>query len=71
LIDEGALVTEQHVLVSDGDDVVVKRAGVDGGGILLDEDGSRRVEAVQARNRLRRLARLSGGEAGGRASGRV
>src|SRR5204862_816785 len=53
------LMREQGALVGDRDDVVVERAGGDRCGGLLDEKGARRIEPVQARDRLARLAMLT------------
>ena len=50
---------EEHVGVADGDHVIVKHAGVDGGGILLREQDSLRVQLVQPRHGLRRFQCLS------------
>ena len=61
--DEGLVVVEKHILVADGDDVVVKHAGVDRPGRLLREDRVVPAQLMQPRHGLERLQRLPGGEA--------
>ena len=53
---------EERALVRDRNDVVMKSARRDCLFGLLDEKGSRRIEAVRARDRLACLAVLAGGE---------
>ena len=60
-VGEGEFVGEQHALVGDGDDVVVKGAGSNRRVRLAGEDRAGRVEPVDAGNRLARLAVLAGG----------
>ena len=59
LVEVGALVAEQHAVLADADHVIVEYAGVDGRGILLRENGSRRIEAMPPGDRGERLVRLA------------
>ncbi len=72
-VQERELVHHQERLGADGENVGVKRAGVDSLGVLLREDDARRVELVQPCERLRCLAGLARGKparAGGLAEAR-
>ena len=59
---ERLFVTEKDRSVGDGDDIVVERARGDRDVGLADEQRAVGVKAVQTGDRLRRLARLSGGK---------
>ena len=61
-IREGLLVREQDMLVGDRDDVVVEGAGGDRRFGLADEQGARRIEPVQPRDRAAGLAMLADGK---------
>ena len=50
--------TNEHVAVSDGDDVIVEDAGIDGRGVLLREHGARVIEAMPPGDRFEGFARL-------------
>ena len=63
-VGEGVLVVEEHLLVRDGDDVVVEGAGVDGFGRLAGVDGAGVGEPVLARDGLAGFERLARGKAG-------
>ena len=56
--DKRMLVAEKHHAVCDCDDVVVKRAGIDGRRVLLREQRAARIEAMPPGNGLRRFSRL-------------